>query len=173
MVVATKRQEAWEEIWVDVSYTQEPAPVPRRRRRVRLHPMILLSIMAVLVVTLTVVGISQKVKVIELEYSLQSLEAQLEEVRREGQQLQLKVEQLQSLAHIDEIARSRLGMVEPQATEVLVLVDGDSSAATRLAAEPEDSSPLVREGKRLWTALHTWLGPRLPGTGAAEAGLLR
>ena len=70
MVVATKRQEAWEEIWVDVSYTQEPAPVPRLRRRVRLHPMILLSIMAVLVVTLTVVGISQKVKVIELEYSL-------------------------------------------------------------------------------------------------------
>ncbi|NLY52058.1 MAG: septum formation initiator family protein [Firmicutes bacterium] len=173
MVLATKRQEAWEEVWADVSYTQEPVPVPRRRRRLRLHPMILLSIMAVLVVTLTVIGISQKVKVIELEYSLQSLEAQLEEVRREGQQLQLKVEQLQSLTHIEQIARSRLGMVEPQEAEVLVLVDWDSWSDTQLAAEPESSSTLVRGGKRLWTALVNWLGPRFPGTGAAEAGLLR
>ena len=172
MVLATKRQEAWEEVWADVSYTQEPVPVPKRRRRLRLHPMILLSIMAVLVVTLTVIGISQKVKVIELEYSLQSLEAQLEEVRREGQQLQLKVEQMQSLTHIDSIARSRLGMVEPQEAEVLVLVDWDSSDLQR-AAEPEGSSTLAREGRRLWTALINWLGPRFPGTGAAEAGLLR
>ena len=78
MVLATKRQEAWEEVWADVSYTQEPVPVPRRRRRLRLHPMILLSIMAVFGDSDSY-RISQKVKVIELN-TAQSLEAQLEEV---------------------------------------------------------------------------------------------
>ncbi len=173
MVLARKHQAPWEEVWEEPSYTQQPAPVPRRRRRLRVHPMILLSVMAVLLVTLTVVGISQKVKVIELEYSLQSLEVQLEEVRREGQQLQLKLEHLQSLAHIEHIARTRLGMVEPQEAKVLVLVDWDSWSGTQLAAEPENSSMLAREGRRLWTALFNWLGPLLPGMGTAEAGLLR
>jgi len=173
MVPAAKHQQIREEIWADAFYSQEPAPVPRRRRRLRLHPMILLSMVAVLAVTLTISGISQKVRIIELEYNLRSLEAQLEEVRREGQHLQLKAEQLQSLAYIDEMARSRLGMVEPQEAKVLVLVDWDTSPAVQLAVEENNGPTLVNAGRRLWTAFLDWLRPPLIGTGAAEAGLLR
>ncbi|NMB12963.1 MAG: hypothetical protein GX977_11865 [Firmicutes bacterium] len=78
MVLAAKRQEAYEEVWEALPRHEQP--VRKRRRRLRLHPMILLSLLAVLMVVLTALGISQKIKAIELEYQLQSLEAELSQV---------------------------------------------------------------------------------------------
>jgi cell division protein FtsB len=172
MVLAAKRQEAYEEVWEAPIHHKQP--VRKRRRRLRVHPMILLSSLAVLIVALTALGISQKIKAIELEYRLQSLEAELSQVHREGQQLQLKIEQLQSLTHIEDLARSRLGMVEPQGAKILVMVDWDSwPDAQRADAKVDTRTVLAEQGQRLWTAIYQWVGARLPTLGAAEAGLLQ
>lgn len=171
MVLAAKRQEAYEEIWESPVSSQEPRQ--KRRRRLRVHPMIFLLSLAVIIVTLTALGISQKIRAIELEYRLQSLEAEFSQVQREGQQLQLKVEQLQSLTHIDSLARSRLGMVEPQGAKILVLVDWESQPGNDYArSEAGARTVLVEQGRRLWTAIYQWVGARLPALGTAEAGLL-
>ena len=174
MVLAAKRQEAYEEAWEMHSLPQEPVRKRGRRRRVRLHPMILLTSLAILIVALTALGIGQKIKAIELEYRLQSIEAELTQVQREGQQLHLKVEQLQSLTRIDSLARSRLGMVEPQEAKVLVLVDWESWPGDQRAEEkPAVRTVLAKQGQRLWTAIYQWVGARLPALGTAEAGLLQ
>ena len=174
MVLAAKHQAVYEESWEPLSSAEQSReqPVGKRRRRLRLHPMILLSALAILIVALTALGINQKIKAIQLEYRLQALEADLKMVQREGQQLQLKVEQLQSLSHIDAQARGRLGMVEPQGAKVLVLVDWETRPNELAAGRSDARVVLAKQGQRLWTAIYQWVGARLPVLGPAEAGLL-
>jgi cell division protein FtsB len=175
MVLAAKHQVAYEERWEALPSVEQPLEQPirgKRRRRLRVHPMIFLFALAVFIVALTALGINQKIKAIELEYRLQALEADLKLVQREGQQLQLKVEQLQSLSHIDTEARSRLGMVEPQGAKVLVMLDWDDRPSELAAAKTDARAVLAKQGHRLWTAIYQWVGARLPALGTAEAGLL-
>ncbi|NLJ86463.1 MAG: hypothetical protein GX322_08480 [Firmicutes bacterium] len=170
MVLAAKRQVSYEESWETPAPPKQPV---KRHRRLRLHPMLLLVLASLIVVGLTALGIGQKIRAIELEYELQSLETELEEVRREGQQLQLKVEQLQSLANIEAVARERLGMVDPQAVQVLAM-DWDPSPDTQLAtAELGSRIASSKKSKSLWVALAHWVGARIPALGTAEAGLLK
>lgn len=171
MVVAAKRQEVYEE----VKQTPTIAPRPARQvkqKRLRVHPMILLFMVVIVVAGLTALGISQKIRAIELEYQLQALKAELHEVQREGQQLQLKVEQLQSLAKIDTLARERLGMIDPQGAHVLALADWEFSPNTQMATNPGPRQVLARETKHLWAVVYQWVGARLPVMGTAEAGLM-
>ena len=170
MVLAAKRQEVYEEISQTPTIVSRPAK--KVKRRLRVHPMILLFMIVIAVAGLTALGISQKIRAIELEYQLQALEAKLHQVQREGQQLQLRVEQLQSLAKIDTLARDRLGMVDPEGARVLALGDWELLPSTQMATNSGPRQVLARETKRLWAVVYQWVGARLPTMGTAEAGLM-
>ncbi len=172
MVLAAKRQDIYEEIRETPPLLQRPAK--KVRRRLRLHPMILLFLVVLTMAGLTALGITQKIRAIELEYQLQSLEAEFHQVQRESQQLQLKMELRQSLTHIDALARSRLGMVDPEGARVLALGDWESPLHTqRAVAKPGARQVLAMQSRRLWAVVYQWVGARLPTLGTAEAGLLQ
>lgn len=167
MVLAEKRQ-ITERNWQE-QQPESSRPQPARRWRVRLHPMLLLSLVALVTVWLVATGIGQRVRAIELEYEIQEMNERLNQLQKEEQQLQLEIARLQSLARVERLARSRLGMVEPGSSRVVVLKDlavpdrslGQPDAGVRVA---------VTQGKRLWAAVFRWMGALLPAFDAAEAG---
>ncbi|NLK08840.1 MAG: hypothetical protein GX316_09125 [Firmicutes bacterium] len=168
MVLAAKRESVYEE--VRPVPPAAPKPLKQRKRRVRIHPMILLLLLVAAAAGLTALGISQKIRAIEVEYELQALETELEHVRREGQQLQFAVEQLKSLTQIESAARERLGMIDPVDTQLLALDGWTPESDVQMAANAGIGQIVGGETRRMWAALCQWVGARLPVLGQAEAG---
>jgi cell division protein FtsL len=65
-----------------------------------------------------------RTRVTEQGYLLSRLSAEYRELTREHESLQLKAAELKSPQHIEELARTRLGMSAPSTDRVVVLVGG-------------------------------------------------
>ena len=63
----------------------------------------------------------QHIQVIRLGYRVERLNAELSAMVQEEKELTVKIAELKSLARIEEIARRRLGMVDPAPSQFVVL----------------------------------------------------
>lgn len=95
-------------------------PVSRKKARwVRELRAILLSTTIILAVALLYVW--QHIQVIRMGYRVERLNAEFSNLVQEERQLTLKLAQLKSLSRIEEIARGRLKMVNPEPAQIIFL----------------------------------------------------
>ncbi len=70
----------------------------------------------------------QHMQVIKLGYEVQALKSQKEELSNQYYYLQYKLHDVDSLARVETLAQSQLGMTTPRSDQVVILKDEDSSA---------------------------------------------
>lgn len=70
---------------------------------------------------LSIAVIAQYSSMVVLNYHLSSARAELADVREAARVLELEAAQLGSIGRIEQIARSELGMVEPEASQLRVI----------------------------------------------------
>jgi len=63
----------------------------------------------------------QHIQVIRLGYRVERLNAELSVLVQEEKELTVKIAQLKSLGRIEEIARRRLGMVDPAPSQIIII----------------------------------------------------
>lgn len=141
----------------------EPAPGPSRRTRKapRLRPGARLAWLGVCVLLLAWQCLAQQAAIVELSFQLTRLQAEQEALNQQVLRLTLEKARLASLARVEQVARTQLGMVEPGQVRVVHVtpVGPGSSPALALA----QTAP--QEG-RWWERA---LARILPGRGVAEA----
>lgn len=102
----------------------------------------------------------------KLTVDIAALNKQLAEAQAENEQLQLQIAELKSLARIEQIASTRLGMVRPAETRPIVANGGTAAPATVALAGTGDNRTAGAGG---WIAsVQRWL-TRLIRAGLAEA----
>lgn len=89
--------------------------------------------------TILVSYICQFVHIAHLNYKISSLEEELNLIKKDIYQLNLKLAKEMSVARIEKIAKSELNMIEPDKVEVVLLENKD--------AEKIDSFPDLKERK--------------------------
>jgi cell division protein FtsL len=76
----------------------------------------------------------QHMQVVKLGYEVETLKVQKEELSNQYYYLQYKLHDVDSLARVETIAQSQLGMTTPRSDQVVILRDKDSSTPAWLSA---------------------------------------
>ncbi|HVM32789.1 MAG TPA: cell division protein FtsL [bacterium] len=76
----------------------------------------------------------QHLQVVKLGYEVQALKVQKEELSNQYYYLQYKLHDVDSLARVETIAQTQLGMTTPRSDQVVILKDSESSTPRWLAA---------------------------------------
>jgi cell division protein FtsL len=76
----------------------------------------------------------QHMQVVKLGYEVEALKVQKEELSNQYYYLQYKIHDVDSLARVETIAQSQLGMTTPRSDQVVILRDKDSSVPAWLLA---------------------------------------
>ncbi|NLM41411.1 MAG: hypothetical protein GX199_03760 [Firmicutes bacterium] len=165
----------------DYSYPEElvaapsaPAakPEPKLKSKRRCLPATLrICLVAACCVVLGLLYLQQQVTSYYLNMEMLHLQEQVKLMEQRNNQLMLTLESQRSLKQIEHIARTRLGMVEPEYTATLVMprhTDPVPEAESRWLAEEPSASP---SGSFL-AALTAVLNKVLP-LGGVEAGTLQ
>ncbi len=143
---------------------------PKRRRR-RVPATVKLCLVAALVVCLAVLYISQQINTMYLSMELAKLQEEANLVRQRNGYLRVQLEQARSIQNIEKLARTKLGMVDPSETAVLVASSsllessGQGTSPSSLAAAASQSEA------NAWTVVANWLNKLFP-VGGVEAGEL-
>lgn len=152
----------------------QPPERERRQRPTRKHrrvpATVKLCLIAAVVVALAVLYISQQIDHMYLSMELAQLQEEASIVRQRNGYLRVQLEQARSLQTIEELARTKLGMVDPSDTAVLVAPT--SFAGTRgsgTAAGVRDTA--APQEPNAWTVVANWLNKLFP-VGGVEAGEL-
>ncbi|MEJ6950942.1 FtsB family cell division protein [Natronospora cellulosivora (SeqCode)] len=93
----------------------------RNRNNVSLSTLLSFLIIIVFCITLTASYIYQFVQIAHLNYDINNLDTQLSELRVENNALSLALAKERSIVRIENIARSELGMVEPDDVKIVIL----------------------------------------------------
>lgn len=135
--------------------------VPRKRRRT-VSPYVALPVLGLMLLVAGMAFVAQRVQVMTMSYALIEAKAELTKLQQERTRLEAELAKSRSLERVERLARTRLGMVDPESTAVVVVAGAEAAAAAAADAGVEDgsSSPL--------TAIGEWLHSRLRST--AEAG---
>lgn len=142
----------------------EPQHAGRRAvPRVALSPPLLFGMVAATVLALALMYVVQRTYLMTLSYRADALERRLQEVLREQEFLELRIAEAQSLAHVEAVATSRLGMVKPQARQMVVM---ETAPAGTVPAQAEPA----REDRGLLAVAVEWVARHWPRLETAEAG---
>jgi cell division protein FtsL len=86
------------------------------------------TIWGVLALTLFLfIYVWQHMQVVKLSYEVQALKVQKAELSNQYYYLQYKLHDVDSLARVESVAQSQLGMTTPRSDQVVILPDTDSS----------------------------------------------
>ena len=86
------------------------------------------TIWGVLALTLFLfIYVWQHMQVVKLSYEVQALKVQKAELSNQYYYLQYKLHDVDSLARVETVAQSQLGMTTPRSDQVVILPDTDSS----------------------------------------------
>jgi len=99
-----------------------PRPVERRGGWERLEGLAVLGV-AVLILAGVLFYVWQHTHVLREAYAIERLRMQHATLVQENKALRLELGQLRSLRRVEEIARTRLGMVTPKPGQVVVVPD--------------------------------------------------
>jgi len=83
--------------------------------------MFLYTFALVVVAFVLVFYISQSLTITRLNFKLENLEEKLKHINSKNKELELKLAQNTSLSKVENVARKKLNMKQPQAVEVIVL----------------------------------------------------
>lgn len=136
-----------------------------RRRRRRVHVTLLMGAAAIAFLALALVYVGQRTHIMTLSYQVEALNKSVADALREQEFLQLRMAQAHSLAHVEQVATGRLGMVRPEATQYIVL---DESARMTVAANHSESAEERPRG--LLAMAVDWVAQHWPRMETAEAG---
>lgn len=173
MVPAEKLPSSYQWETDDQYYGYEPPQHrPRRRikrRRRRLPATLKLCLLGALVVVLGVLYLSQQLDTMYLSLELTDLQQEVNLARQRNGHLRVQLEQVRSLQTVEEIARTKLGMVDPSDSPVLMA----SNIVPRgyVANDSASINPTSRAEDGPWTVLASWLNKLFP-VGGVEAGKL-
>jgi len=78
--------------------------------------MAAIALVAIVGVALGLAFLAQFAVTARLGYQNESLDQQINQLSRENSELELKIEELGSLARIEEVATQKLGMIKPDAS---------------------------------------------------------
>jgi len=84
----------------------------------------------------------QHIQVIRLGYRVEQLNAEFTAMIQEERELTVKIAQLKSLARIEEMARRKLGMVEPTPSQIIIV--SPERYPTKAQAPPKGRSTCVK-----------------------------
>ncbi|HHT72655.1 MAG TPA: hypothetical protein GX008_02960 [Firmicutes bacterium] len=143
---------------------------PKRKRR-RVPATVKLCLIAALVVSLGLLYISQQLNTVYLSLELANLQEEANLVKQRNGYLRVQLEQARSIQVIEELARTKLGMVDPSHTAVLVA----SNSLVGLRSEETGAGTLAGSNppveSNAWTVVANWLNKLFP-VGGVEAGKL-
>ncbi|HHT42589.1 MAG TPA: hypothetical protein GX014_04230 [Firmicutes bacterium] len=168
MTAARKLVEPYQPHIEEAASEPSRRPAPKRRR---LPATLRICLVAAICVVLGLLYLQQQVTSYYLNMELASLQEQVNSMEQRNDHLMLSLESQRSLKQIEQVARTRLGMVDPEFTATLVLprqVDSIPEAQGRwLADEQQDSTT-----GGVLAVLTAMLNKVLP-LGGVEAGTLQ
>ncbi len=105
--------------------------------------IILYAFFIVLIAVMLVLYIGQSFKIDQLSYKKDILNEKLKSLEEENHEYKLKVAKKSSLSNIEQIARNKISMIDPEKTEVVVLKKGDSRQ-NPVITTPEENPQVIR-----------------------------
>ena len=99
-----------------------------------------------------------------LAYKADALNQSVADALREREFLQLRIAQAHSLAHVEQVATGKLGMVRPEATQYVVLDE------TARIASSEPATPAPEKPRGFIAIAVDWVAQHWPRLETAEAG---
>lgn len=148
------------------SALESHAPACRaRRRRARVSETLLMGVVAALLLAMALIYVGQRTYLMTLTYRVEALDRSVADALREREFLQLKMAQAHSLAHVEQVATGRLGMVRPESMQYVVM---ESTAQVADAS----STPVEHQGgqRGLIAMAVDWVAQHWPRVETAEAG---
>ena len=147
-----------------------PVQNPRRKtRKKRMPATIKICLLAVLFVVTCIFYLNQQVQTMYLSLKLAELEQQVKTAQQRNDHLRVNLESARSLQKIEYIARTELGMIDPDVSSSLVV---NPSASPHQQAQGRWIEDTPEDEWGVFVALAGWLNKILP-LGGVEAGTLR
>ena len=141
-------------------------PKPRQKK---IPATIKICLFAALFVTISILYLNQQVQTMHLSLKLAELEQQVKTAQQRNDYLRVNLESARSLQRIEQIARTELGMIDPDVSSSLVVNPSTPQYQQAQGRWIEDTS---EEEWGVFAALAGWLNKILP-LGGVEAGTLR
>ncbi|MGI6148549.1 MAG: FtsB family cell division protein [Limnochordia bacterium] len=172
MVPARRIPNSYEWEWTNPDQPQGKNRRPQsKRRRRRLPATVKLCLIAVLLVSLGVLYISQQINTMYLSLQLAELQEEVNLAKQRNGYLRVQLEQARSIQAIEELARTRLGMVDPEETAVLVAANHESAYSGSGTRRGGQATAAPSNADNAWTMVANWLNKLFP-VGGVEAGEL-
>ncbi|MCK9222479.1 MAG: cell division protein FtsL [Limnochordia bacterium] len=141
----------------------EARPTQKPRHRRKLSPYVCIGLMFILVTGILLGYVAQKWTIISLGYEVEHRQAKLNELQMENQYLRLQKAAARSPKRIEQLAKERMGMVEPLKPEHIVV---------ELPTKPQSSGQVepVVESSGLLATISSFLGQLISGDQPVQAG---
>lgn len=156
-----------------VEFEEQKVPVGRvsRKTKRRVPATVMVCVLAASFVVVALIYLQLQITAYNLNIALIGLEGQVKRLEQRNDFLMLDLESQRSLQKIEHLARTKLGMVEPKQTTVLVVNQ------PQLLAAAEEGRWLVNHQEQavsegIFATLAAWFNKAFP-LGGVEAGTLR
>lgn len=144
---------------------------PRRgRKKARIPATVKICFLAACCVGLALFYLQQQVTSYYLSMELEQLQEQVNALEQRNDHLLINLESQRSLQKIEQLARTQLGMVEPERVSSLVVER--STPAFYQGESRFVETPAVKDSHGVFATLAAWLNKAFP-LGGVEAGTLR
>lgn len=137
------------------------AAVASSRRLRPVSPYVALPLVGLLLLAVGMGLVAQRVQVMALNYALLDAKGELAKLQQERTRLEAELARSRSLERVEFLARTRLGMVDPDPAAVVVVAGSSAVTGAQQSGEAE------AESASWLTALGHWLRGRWQDTAAA------
>lgn len=153
-------------------YVDEQLGVDRKRKkkRTRIPATLKICLVAACCVAVSLLYLQQQVVSYHLNVELGYLQQQVNVLEQQNDYLMLNLESERSLPKIEQIARTQLGMVEPELTVSLVVDQTEQRGSDQHGRWLEQDTP--ENSQTFFASLAAWLNKAFP-LGGVEAGTLQ
>lgn len=156
--------------YVSEEQTIFPEPPRPRKKNFRLPTTVKICLLAAICVAISLFYLEQQVTCFHLNMQLAQLREQVDSLEQRNDYLRVSLEKQRSLQQVEYLARTELGMVEPNHTTNLV-VNSQRRLTSGEGRWVENNPPAGRE-RGIFAALAGWLNKAFP-IGGVEAGTLQ
>lgn len=171
MLAAGRKQE----VWVSDRHESASVPVPAQYVAPDSRIFARVVLLAVLAVVLAVAYLALQTKLVALGYRADALERGIQKGNVEVDRLELKLAQLEALHNVEQVARSKMGMREPERIAYLHIEPGlhrGDQQGDQLAVgveSPAVERPKAAKNESAAMNVAAWVHRWLPGVLPARA----
>lgn len=146
------------------------AKIKRKKKRSGLPATVKICILAAICVALSLLYLQQQVVFYNLNVELAHLKEKANSLEQRNDYLMLDLESERSLPKIEHLARTELGMIEPQYTVNLVLEQVEGALKAENSRWSDQRAPF--DSQAVLASLAAWFNRAFP-LGGVEAGTLQ